>query len=223
MKDIAVIARVPFDEGTLTGTLTLDSKWPAGDWRNGYFVPENLKSSVAHAEALRPLIPAGSTMAELALRFILTNPDVSTMIPGMRKLKNVEANCAASVAGPLSPICTRGFAGTAGTATPLRGRSERERAMSRGVKVQIYGQSYTIVGELEEAYVQQLAPTWTRRCSHHRDDFHGGHAEGGRACGAVHRRRVAQQPQEKGVREELLKEQAERCLTLVERALKQTE
>ncbi len=82
---------------------TLDSKWPAGDWRNGYFVPENLKNSVAHAEALRPLIPAGSTMAELALRFILTNPDVSTMIPGMRKLKNVEANCAASAAGPLPP------------------------------------------------------------------------------------------------------------------------
>jgi len=103
MKDVAVIARVPFDEGTLTGTLTLDSKWPAGDWRNSYFVPENLKASVAHAEALRPLVPAGSTMAELALRFILTNPDVSTMIPGMRKLKNVEANCAASAAGPLSP------------------------------------------------------------------------------------------------------------------------
>jgi aryl-alcohol dehydrogenase-like predicted oxidoreductase len=85
----------------LTGTLTLDSKWPAGDWRNTYFVPENLKSSVAHAEALRPLIPAGSTMTEMALRFILSNPDVSTTIPGMRKLKNVEANCAASGSGPL--------------------------------------------------------------------------------------------------------------------------
>ena len=59
MKDAAVIARVPLDEGTLTGTLTLDSKWPAGDWRNGYFVPENLKSSVAHAEALRPLDSRG--------------------------------------------------------------------------------------------------------------------------------------------------------------------
>jgi len=92
---------VPFDEGTLTGTLTVDSKWPAGDWRNTYFVPENLKSSVAHAEALRPLIPPGHSMAEIALRFILSNPDVATTIPGMRKLKNVEANCAASTAGPL--------------------------------------------------------------------------------------------------------------------------
>jgi aryl-alcohol dehydrogenase-like predicted oxidoreductase len=101
IKGAAVIARVPFDEGTLTGTLTLDSKWPAGDWRNTYFVPDNLKSSVAHAEALRPLIPASSSMAEIALRFILANPDVSTIIPGMRKIKHVEANCAASVAGPV--------------------------------------------------------------------------------------------------------------------------
>jgi aryl-alcohol dehydrogenase-like predicted oxidoreductase len=103
LKGAAVIARVPFDEGTLTGNLTLDSKWPAGDWRSTYFVPENLKSSVAHAEALRPLIPTGNTMAELALRFILTNQDVSTIIPGMRKLKNVEANFAASAAGALPP------------------------------------------------------------------------------------------------------------------------
>jgi aryl-alcohol dehydrogenase-like predicted oxidoreductase len=101
MKDAAVIARVPFDEGTLTGTLTLDSKWPAGDWRNTYFVPENLKSSVVHAEALRPLIPAGHTMPEIALRFILANPVVATIIPGMRKIKNVEANVAASDAGAL--------------------------------------------------------------------------------------------------------------------------
>ena len=55
--DVAVIARVPFDEGTLTGTLTLDSKWPEGDWRNTYFVAENLKSSVEHAEALTPADP----------------------------------------------------------------------------------------------------------------------------------------------------------------------
>ncbi len=98
---LAVIARVPFDEGSLTGTLTLDSRWPEGDWRNGYFVPENLTASVAHADALKPLVPAGMTMPEMALRFILANPDVSTIIPGMRKLKNVESNIAASDAGPL--------------------------------------------------------------------------------------------------------------------------
>ena len=100
-KDVAIIARVPFDEGTLTGTLTLQSTWPKGDWRNTYFVPENLKSSVRHADALKPLLPAGSSMPEMALRFILNNRDVATMIPGMRKLRNVESNIAASDKGPL--------------------------------------------------------------------------------------------------------------------------
>jgi aryl-alcohol dehydrogenase-like predicted oxidoreductase len=93
---IGVIARVPFDEGTLTGTLSYDSRWPDGDWRNTYFVPENLRASVDRAEALRPLIPAGMTMAELALRFILANPDVGTIIPGMRKRRHVEQNIATS-------------------------------------------------------------------------------------------------------------------------------
>src|SRR5207248_8937473 len=91
-KDVAVIARVPFDEGTLTGTLTLDSKWPKGDWRNTYFVKENLKASVARAKALKPLLREGMSMPEMALRFILNNGDVSTIIPGMRKRKNVEGN-----------------------------------------------------------------------------------------------------------------------------------
>ena len=99
--DVAVIARVPFDEGTLTGTLTLQSKWPEGDWRNTYFVPDNLKSSVEHAERLKPLIPTGMSMPEMALRFILNNPVVSTIIPGMRKRVHVESNIAASDAGPL--------------------------------------------------------------------------------------------------------------------------
>jgi len=99
--NVGVIARCPFDEGTLAGTLTLNSTWPPGDWRNTYFVPENLKASVARAEALRPLIPAGMEMAEMALEFILNNPTVGTIIPGMRKLANVERNINASVKGPL--------------------------------------------------------------------------------------------------------------------------
>jgi aryl-alcohol dehydrogenase-like predicted oxidoreductase len=99
--DVAVIARVPFDEGSLTGTLTLESKWPAGDWRNTYFVPENLKASVERANKLKPLVPKAMTMPEMALRFILNNPTISTIIPGMRKQKHVESNIAASDAGPL--------------------------------------------------------------------------------------------------------------------------
>lgn len=94
--NIAIIARVPFDEGTLTGTLTKTSTWPKGDWRNTYFVQDNLNASVDRAEALRPLIPPGMTMAEFALRFILANPSVSTLIPGMRKVRHVESNIAVS-------------------------------------------------------------------------------------------------------------------------------
>jgi len=101
--NVAVIARVPFDEGTLTGQLRLDSRWPEGDWRNLYFGPENLKASVARADALRPLIPEGGTMPELALRFILSNPDVSTVIPGMRKMRHVESNLGAGEKGALEP------------------------------------------------------------------------------------------------------------------------
>lgn len=99
--DVAVIARVPFDEGSLTGKLRLDSKWPEGDWRNTYFVPENLKSSVEHAERLRPLVPEDLSMPEMALRFILNHPTVSTIIPGMRKPEHVRENIATSDAGPL--------------------------------------------------------------------------------------------------------------------------
>ena len=93
---VAVIARVPFDEGTLTGTLTKETTWPEGDWRGTYFVPENLHASVDRAEALRSLLPPGMSMAEMALRWILTDPRVATVIPGMRKLRNVEANTSVS-------------------------------------------------------------------------------------------------------------------------------
>jgi aryl-alcohol dehydrogenase-like predicted oxidoreductase len=99
--NVGVIARVPFDEGTLTGTLTKESKWPKGDWRNTYFVPENLIPSVEHADALKPLLPTGMTMPEMALRFILGEPTVSTIIPGMRMSSHVQANLSASDAGPL--------------------------------------------------------------------------------------------------------------------------
>jgi aryl-alcohol dehydrogenase-like predicted oxidoreductase len=100
--DVGVIARVPFDEGTLTGTLTKSSTWPPNDWRSTYFVPENLNACVDKAEALRPLIPPGMTMAEMALRFILAEPTVGTIIPGMRSIRKVESNMATSDAGPLN-------------------------------------------------------------------------------------------------------------------------
>jgi len=95
-KDVAVIARVPFDEGSLTGTLALDSKWPQGDWRNIYFSAAKLPEILQRVDALKPLLRDGITLPELALRFILSNSDVATTIPGMRKIRNVEANIAAS-------------------------------------------------------------------------------------------------------------------------------
>ena len=98
---VAVIARVPFDEGTLTGTLKPDSTWPEGDFRNLYFAGDKLQTSVEHAERLRPDLPAGMTMPEVALRFILANPDVATIIPGMRKRAHVDANLGVSDGKPL--------------------------------------------------------------------------------------------------------------------------
>ena len=99
---IAIIARVPFDEGSLTDTLTADSTWPAGDFRNLYFNPDNLQATLPRVARLREAIPSGMTMPQLALRHILTHPAVSTVIPGMRRLKNVEENLGVSDGQPLS-------------------------------------------------------------------------------------------------------------------------
>lgn len=104
---VAVIARVPFDEGTLTGTLTLESSWPQGDFRNLYFAGDKLRESVERAERLRPQVPAGMTMPETALRFILANPDVATVIPGMRRQAHVDANLAASDGKLLDPAAVQ--------------------------------------------------------------------------------------------------------------------
>lgn len=100
---VAVIARVPFDEGSLTGTMTRDMTWPAGDWRNLYFPPDLLGPILDHVDELRPDVPPGMTMPELALRFILANPDVSTVIPGMRRLRHVDANIGVSDGRALAP------------------------------------------------------------------------------------------------------------------------
>jgi aryl-alcohol dehydrogenase-like predicted oxidoreductase len=95
-KDVAVIARVPFDEGSLTGTLTAGSRWPDGDFRSLYFNPANLAATLPRVERLAAVLPAGMTLPELALRHILQHPAVSTVIPGMRKLRHVEQNLGVS-------------------------------------------------------------------------------------------------------------------------------
>ena len=100
---IAVIARVPFDEGSLAGVLRPDSTWPEGDWRNTYFSAENRAKTLARVEQLKPLIPEGMDLPELALRFILESPAITTTIPGMRRPAHVERNLAASDGTRLPP------------------------------------------------------------------------------------------------------------------------
>jgi aryl-alcohol dehydrogenase-like predicted oxidoreductase len=95
--DVAVIARVPFDEGSLTGTLTGDSRWPEGDFRNLYFSDGRLDEAVRRVVPLKAIASEqNATLPDLALRFILSHPAVTTTIPGMRKPAHVDANTGAS-------------------------------------------------------------------------------------------------------------------------------
>lgn len=106
-RGVAVIARVPFDEGSLTGTMTVNDHWPEGDWRNLYFTPDRLKATLERVDRLRTLVPEGGALPDLALRFILHHPAVSTTIPGMRRIRNVEANLASSDGARLSADAVR--------------------------------------------------------------------------------------------------------------------
>ena len=108
-RGVAVIARVPFDEGSLTGTLHAGSRWPNGDWRNIYFAPPHLAETLPRVDAVkREADAAGVSLPELALRFIVSNPAVTTTIPGMRRIAHVDANLAASDRGPLpAEVLTR--------------------------------------------------------------------------------------------------------------------
>lgn len=99
--NVGVIARVPLDEGSLGGTFTAETRFPEGDWRAGYFKPENLAKTLPRIDALKALLPEGMTLPELALRFILSEPTVSTLIVGMRKPGHVDANLSYSDKGPL--------------------------------------------------------------------------------------------------------------------------
>ena len=99
--NIGVIARVPLDEGSLGGKMTLETKFPEGDWRAMYFGPKNLGATLERVEKLKKILPPGMTLPQMALRYILSFPAVSTIIVGMRKPEHVRQNIAASDAGPL--------------------------------------------------------------------------------------------------------------------------
>lgn len=102
-RNVGVIARVPLDEGSLGGKMTLETRFAEKDWRAGYFNPKNLTETVARVEELKKLVPAGMSLPEMALRFILSEPAVSTLIAGMRSAEHVHANLAVSDKGPLAP------------------------------------------------------------------------------------------------------------------------
>ncbi|MDP2883484.1 MAG: aldo/keto reductase [Ignavibacteria bacterium] len=96
-KNIGVIVRVPLDEGGLTGSITPETVFPDGDFRNNYFKGDRKQQIVDRVSKLMQISAAEArSIAELALRFTLSHPAVSTVIPGMRSMKNVEANCGLS-------------------------------------------------------------------------------------------------------------------------------
>ena len=101
--NIGVIVRVALDEGSLGGKMTRDSKFPSSDWRSGYFNPKNLANTMGRVDKLKKILPSGMSLPEMALRFVLSHPAVSTTIVGMRKLEHVRENIALSDKGPLSP------------------------------------------------------------------------------------------------------------------------
>ncbi|MGH9500893.1 MAG: aldo/keto reductase [Terriglobales bacterium] len=105
--NIGVIARVPLDEGSLGGGLTIETSFPENDWRSRYFGRENLRQTVARVDKLKRILPGNMTLAEMALRFILSNPVVSTTIVGMRRSNHVRENHAASLAGPVDAALLR--------------------------------------------------------------------------------------------------------------------
>src|SRR5450755_1305567 len=97
--NIGVIARCPLDEGSLGGKMTLETRFPEGDWRARYFSPENLGPTIERVERLKRVLPEGMSLPELALRFVLSNQIVSTTIVGMRSPEHVQANTSFSDKG----------------------------------------------------------------------------------------------------------------------------
>jgi len=94
-RNIGVIVRVPFDEGGLTGNIREDTTFPEGDFRNGYFRGDRKREVAERSEAIARDLGIGlDGLPEAALRYVLSHPAVSTVIPGMRTVRNVERNCA---------------------------------------------------------------------------------------------------------------------------------
>ena len=100
---VGVIVRVAFDESALTGKLTTETKFEAGDFRNNYFAGDRLARTVARVEKIKSeLAVDGPTLAEIALKFALKPDAVSTVIPGIRNVRQAELNMSVSNQPPMS-------------------------------------------------------------------------------------------------------------------------
>src|SRR2546422_704024 len=99
---LSIIARVRFDEGALTGKIKATPVSPAGDWRAEYFVGDRKAEAERRGKALALVLDEQvETLPELALRFCLSSPEVSTVIPGMRRPAHVRQNAMAATKGAL--------------------------------------------------------------------------------------------------------------------------
>jgi len=92
---------VPLDEGGLTGKIDASTKFPPGDFRESYFRGDRKRQVAEHVAALRRDLSDGAGLPETALRFCLSHPAVSSVIPGMRTVRHAESNMALSAQGPL--------------------------------------------------------------------------------------------------------------------------
>jgi aryl-alcohol dehydrogenase-like predicted oxidoreductase len=101
--NVGVIVRVPLDEGGLTGKIGPQTAFPEGDWRNNYFGGDRKHQVWQHVQAVATDLDVPvERLPEIALRYCISHPAVSTVIPGMRSLANVDANVHAAQLGPLS-------------------------------------------------------------------------------------------------------------------------
>ena len=99
---VGILARVPFDEGSLAGTVRADTEFEEGDFRAFYFRGDRKKQVGERVRELQRDVPEfASRLPELALRFCLSHPAVTSVIPGMRRASHVTNNVLAVTAGPL--------------------------------------------------------------------------------------------------------------------------